>query len=89
MYTNHQNFSTEEGKVYCKKLNKIVNLDNNLGVCSSCEYLVGSLQGDGVECAWDDGSSNSPIVGVTNPEKELLRVSKLKDSFKKSLVIEL
>lgn len=82
----HQNFFDEEGKVFCKKLNKVIELDINK--CNSCDMCVGSLQGNGVECLWEDEDDKYPILAVNNPSKELLRVSKSSD-IKKSVKITL
>lgn len=75
---NHQNIVSDSGRVYCKKLGKVINLDYK--DCNTCDYCFGSLQGQGVECMWEDSINNqSSIVTVTNPNKEFLRVSKLID----------
>lgn len=75
---NHQNFLNKDNKVFCKRLNKILSLDNLK--CEDCEYFYGSLQGQGVECFWEDfNETPAPIVSVFNPQKEMLRVSKLID----------
>ena len=67
---NHQNFLDKD--------NKILSLDNLK--CEDCEYFYGSLQGQGVECFWEDfNETPAPIVSVFNPQKEMLRVSKLID----------
>jgi hypothetical protein len=49
---------------------------------------VGSLQGLGVECLWEDNDECYPILAVTDPMKEQLRVAKLSDT-KKSVEISL
>lgn len=82
----HQNFFTKEDKIFCKKLNKITDID--VDRCSSCEMCVGSLQGLGVECLWEDNDECYPILAVTDPMKEQLRVAKLSDT-KKSVEISL
>lgn len=82
----HQNFFANDGKVFCKKFNKITDMDVNR--CSSCEMCVGSLQGSGVECLWEDSDEHYPILAVTDPMKEQLRVAKLSDT-KKSVEISL
>jgi WD40 repeat protein len=80
MQTIHLNYATEDGKVFCKKENRIVSVD--IDKCDNCPYLSGSLQGDGIECIWDDPSSKETFMSVYNPQKELLRVSKLIDNKK-------
>lgn len=71
----HYNHFDTKGRVYCRRLNKII---DNLKSCYSCPLVSGSLQGDGVECTWDDYQILTPI-NVTDPKAELLRVSKLID----------
>ena len=74
----HQNFVTNSGRVFCKKVGKVIELDCDK--CDKCEYLYGSLQGDGVECRWDDPVKTAiGIYAVHDPNKELLRVSQLID----------
>lgn len=74
----HQNFTTEENKysVFCKRLHKIVVLTDNLDVCSECPYIYGALQGQGVECGWED-VLNQSFIDIDNPQAELQRVDKL------------
>ena len=66
----HQNFFTKEDKIFCKKLNKITDID--VDRCSSCEMCVGSLQGLGVECLWEDNDECYPILAVTDPMQNFL-----------------
>jgi hypothetical protein len=82
----HQNFFTNNGKIFCKKLNKVIDMDINN--CDDCEMCVGSLQGAGVECLWEDEDKHYPIMAVTDPVKEQMRVAKSSD-IKKSVRIEL
>lgn len=75
----HQNFIKEnDTTVYCKRLHKLEKLEKLQEKCFECPYFYGTLQGSGVECGWED-STTEPIVAVTNPQKELLRVSKMID----------
>lgn len=75
----HQNFIKEgDSSVYCKKNHKIEKLTKLQNQCFDCPYFYGTLQGAGVECGWEDTSAE-PIVAVTNPQRELLRVSKMID----------
>ena len=73
----HQNFYDHAGKVYCKKSHKVMR--PNLETCSECDYCFGSLQGQGVECIWEDNTEMA-IVSPETPESELMRVSLLIDS---------
>ena len=79
----HQNFFGETGKVFCKKQNKIVDFDSLVksGICSHCKYFYGSLQGDGVECIYEDSiPGEQSFHSAYNPQQELLRISKLIDN---------
>jgi hypothetical protein len=72
---NHQNFFTEDGKIYCRKLNKVTWL--KLEICNTCEMCFGSLQGMGVECLWDDEIEDGSILAIKNPSEEKKRIDKL------------
>lgn len=72
----HQNYVDESEKIYCRLDNKVVKADYKN--CSDCPCFFGALQGEGVECKWKDNIL-SPIITVTDPVKELMRVSKLID----------
>lgn len=82
----HQNFLTRDNKIFCKLLDKITDL--NVNRCNTCSMCVGSLQGEGVECLWEDEDKNFPIVAINDPEAEAKRV-KSSASIKKSIKIEL
>lgn len=75
----HQNFiRRDDDTVFCKKDHKIEKLSAILEQCSYCPYIYGSLQGEGVECGWED-VVDVPFWTVSSPQEELLRVSKLID----------
>ena len=77
----HYNYADANGKVYCRKLHKIITIgdeDTSEIDCLQCPLFFGSLQGRGVECIWDDATGHS-IHGASSPTKELLRVSQLID----------
>lgn len=78
----HHNYVTEENgySVFCKKLHKVTHI--NFDACDKCPYLEGSLQGNGVECYWNDPDANGVFMTVNDPKKELMRVSKLIDEGK-------
>lgn len=81
----HQNFLTPTNKIFCKRLDKVTDL--NIDRCNTCPMCFGSLQGDGVECLWDDSDDKYPILSVYEPEKEAERV-KSSTQIKKSVKIE-
>lgn len=80
----HQNVAEENGLHYCKKYNKLV---KNFHGCSHCDHFFGTLQGQGVECQWeDDVPKGSPsYMTVIDPRREIARVNNLmeKGSVKK------
>lgn len=74
----HQNVAGYGGLHYCKKYNK---LTTSFSACSRCDYFFGSLQGEGVECNWeDDVPEGSPAyMTILNPKTEIARVNNLMD----------
>lgn len=79
---NHINYPDTKGRVYCRRLNKIITLDANgkfWDTCQSCPLFAGDYQGLGVECRWND-VPESYSEYVSDPTKELLRVSREIDS---------
>ena len=76
--TNHFNYATEDGRVFCRKHHKIFRLcDRRHHIdCLQCSYFFGCLQGEGVECRWDD-VGNFGLYRVHDPEDEFRRVSML------------
>lgn len=79
---NHINYPDNKNRIYCRKLNKIITLDKDgefWKTCQSCSLFAGDYQGLGVECQWED-SGEGYSAYITDPNKELLRVSKEIDS---------
>lgn len=73
----HQNYVTDKlGTVFCKKNNMVEKLTDITSQCCECSYFYGCLQGEGVECGWED-VVDVPFWSVTNPHEELNRVSML------------
>ena len=79
--TNHLNHMDENGKVYCKKLNFVETLGDlwNPHCFNDCGRLSGSVQGEGVECQWDDDDYDYPWVHIHDPYAEFARVNLLGD----------
>ena len=50
----HALFADESGCIYCKKFNAIIQLVEMRTPCLSCERWIGTIQGEGCECVWDD-----------------------------------
>ena len=83
MKVNHINYPDRNGDIYCRRLNKVIELTNDAwDDCFDCPHFNGSYQGSGVECLWNDPDVDTPVWKPDNPTKEHLRVSKLLDSKK-------
>lgn len=75
---NHFNYMDKNGRIFCKRQNKIRKVAPEYKGCDECPYLFGSLQGMGVECMWEDVPPFSPVgLEVRNPNNELSRVTAL------------
>lgn len=66
---NHINIVDENGNVYCRLRNLVVEFDeyHQENFCSNCPMFAGTAQGEGVECEWEDDRPNieNPYM-VTN-----------------------
>lgn len=71
---NHLNYNGKGG-MYCRIRHEII---HDINGCHGCSLLKGSLQGDGVECLWDDFFGGG-FMQFYDPKQELLRVSNLID----------
>ena len=79
---NHINYPDKNSQIYCRKQHKVITLDKDGKFwknCNNCPMFAGDYQGLGVECRWED-NSESYSEYVSEPVKELLRVSKEIDS---------
>lgn len=76
---NHFNYVDEHGKVFCKRQDKVRTIAPDYESCDDCPYLFGSLQGQGIECMWEDIVPPPAPCGyyVQDPEEEFVRVSDL------------
>lgn len=64
------------GKIYCRKEHAIRNVDYNK--CRPCPLAAGSIQGEGVECYYEDMVKNySALPFAANHYDELARISML------------
>lgn len=80
IHGNAVNWDKGDLKIYCRKNHKIMVPQES--DCTKCDFYYGSMQGNGLECIWEDYTdSDSPMVFIksSEKEKELLRVSKLID----------
>ena len=77
----HANFPTNRGVVYCRLENKVKLFDTlQCFRTFSCPLLAGTIQGEGVECQWEDPDTEDVVdntLDVTDPRYELLRVENL------------
>jgi DNA-binding phage protein len=72
----HFNYYGKEG-IYCRMRHKTI---KDLEVCHECPLLGGFLQGEGIECYWDDYEASYKMPGFggpRTPKKEFIRVEKL------------
>lgn len=77
---NHFNYMTRNGRIFCKRKDKVRKVAPEYKDCNNCPYLFGSLQGMGVECMWEDVPPLSPVgLEVRNPQEEFMRVTQLID----------
>lgn len=53
---NHLNYIPSSGNIYCERLRDIVSFDNVhvMQHCNECRFYNGSVQGEGVECLYED-----------------------------------
>lgn len=67
---NHMNYLAPGDVVYCEKLETVVNFDQNFirAHCETCPMWAGSLQGNGVECFYEDpGPAPMGFVRIDDP----------------------
>ncbi len=72
----HFNYYGKTG-LYCRMRHKTI---KDLEVCHECPLLCGFLQGEGVECFWDDYEASYEMPGFggpRTPKNERLRVDEL------------
>lgn len=72
---NHFVIPDEDGTIYCRKEHAIVKLDFER--CITCPLAGGSVQGQGVECYYEDLVDDSYYDRRTNHKAELARISAL------------
>lgn len=71
---DHLNYFNPNGKVFCKKKDKVVTLDKTqASCCENCQYEFGFLQGEGIECQWLDEFEFGDMY-IEDPYKECKRV---------------
>ena len=77
---NHFNYMDGNGRIFCKRQDKVRKVAPKYKGCDDCPYLFGSLQGIGVECMWEDVPPLTPVgLEVRDPQEEFTRVSRLID----------
>lgn len=74
---NHINIADQFGNVYCRKLDKVVELSHSHSEyhCSGCPMFAGSAQGNGVECLWFDPRKLQEPYVVKNPVREFQSIT--------------
>ena len=78
---NHFNYMDGNGRIFCKRQDKVRKVAPEYKGCDDCPYLFGSLQGMGVECMWEDIVPPPVPCGyfVHDSKEESVRVSNLVD----------
>ena len=72
MKVNHLNYNIEGyDRIYCHRRLALVRFDQNLfdRNCSDCPYFNGHLQGNGVECLYEDPYVKEDYIAVDDPYK--------------------
>ncbi|MNW28241.1 hypothetical protein D3C74_50630 [compost metagenome] len=92
-YVNHVNLTDSEGRVYCRKRNSVVTLDEtqSTNYCAKCPMFAGSAQGEGVECRWSDPRKDLDGVHVVidpNLEKDQVKIADILNDDKDRLVVD-
>lgn len=81
---NHLNYYAGNLEIYCERLQLTVQADENFARdhCAKCEMFNGHLQGDGIECLYEDSLLDGiemPFVPIRNPrEFEALRLREIR-----------
>jgi hypothetical protein len=70
----HLNYVTKTGMLYCKKDN-LVEFADGLE-CSDCKMFHGTIQGEGIECVWDDPEAKEVVTEIFSPTEEFRRLNK-------------
>jgi len=72
---NHLNYFTggSASFIYCEKQSAVISYNQEFAEdhCSQCEMFNGSLQGEGIECLYEDPEGvglHPPIIRVEAPE---------------------
>lgn len=74
----HLLYPDESGCIYCKKINGLIKVIPFKTPCLSCERMLGTIQGEGCECAWNDFDFDNKPVAVYDPLAEYDRVNDFK-----------
>lgn len=70
MLVNHLNHFDDNVRIYCEKLEAVVVADQDHvdHHCGSCQFFQGNLQGDGIECYYDDNiGPGLPFIHILDP----------------------
>lgn len=58
----HALFADESGCIYCKKINGLIKIVPLKTPCLCCEKFVGTIQGEGCECRWEDFDFDEDVL---------------------------
>lgn len=74
----HLLYPDESGCIYCKKINGLIKIVPMKTPCLDCERMIGTIQGAGIECAWNDFDFSEQVAAVYDPLAEYDRVNNFK-----------
>lgn len=75
----HLLYPDDSGCIYCKKINGLIKIIPFKTPCLACEKMMGTIQGEGCECAWNDFDFDGKTsVAVYDPLAEYDRVNSFK-----------
>ena len=66
---NHLNYFSSGGMIYCEKEQDVVEGTPEYYEkhCMNCPFLAGHLQGEGIECTYEDSTVKDEFVSVLEP----------------------
>jgi hypothetical protein len=81
MLCNHLNYYQPGLMIYCEKNGSIeyadqLFFDNN---CRGCPYFNGHLQGEGIECVYENSFADLPFMAVDDPDAFMENRLKVRD----------
>lgn len=77
---NHMNLANEDNEVYCCLRNRVVTADreHKNTFCLGCQMYQGDLDGQGIQCSWEDDRKLVNPCTITDPYQEWMANQKRK-----------